>query len=229
MSTLAHVFEAAGLTTIVLASTKEVAERIAPPRALYCEFPLGRPLGHPGDVEFQTDVLHRAFALLEATGPVLETHPTVIEADETPMSCTIPPRFDPNLPASVDEAKGLRAAYDRAFAKRGVTSVGRVISADEVPDALAVLHQWAQGASWTDVPVPGKNTVALVHDIRTFYEEAALELVTGPPPGGRAAEAWFYEMTEAGKTINDARLAMKDQGAPFAFWFYMAPAHRPPA
>lgn len=229
MSTLAHVFEAAGLTTIVLASTKEVAERIAPPRALYCEFPLGRPLGHPGDVEFQTDVLHRAFALLEATGPVLETHPTVIEADETPMSCTIPPRFDPNLPASVDEAKGLRAAYDRALAKRGVTSVGRVISADEVPDALAVLHQWAQGASWTDVPVPGKNTVALVHDIRTFYEEAALELVTGPPPGGRAAEAWFYEMTEAGKTINDARLAMKDQGAPFAFWFYMAPAHRPPA
>lgn len=229
MSTLAHVFEAAGLTTIVLASTKEVAERIAPPRALYCEFPLGRPLGHPGDVEFQTDVLHRAFALLEATGPVLETHPTVIEADETPMSCTIPPRFDPNLPASVDEAKGLRAAYDRALAKRGVTSVGRVISADEVPDALAVLHQWAEGASWTDVPVPGKNTVALVHDIRTFYEEAALELVTGPPPGGRAAEAWFYETTEAGKTINDARLAMKDQGAPFAFWFYMAPAHRPPA
>lgn len=229
MSTLAHVFEAAGLTTIVLASTKEVAERIAPPRALYCEFPLGRPLGHPGDVEFQTDVLHRAFALLDATEPVLETHPTVIEADETPMSCTIPPRFDPNLPASVDEAKGLRAAYDRALAKRGVTSVGRVISADEVPDALAVLHQWAEGASWTDVPVPGKNTVALVHDIRTFYEEAALELVTGPPPGGRAAEAWFYESTEAGKTINDARLAMKDQGAPFAFWFYMAPAHRPPA
>lgn len=228
MSTLAHVFEAAGLTTIVLASMKEVAEQIAPPRALYCEFPLGRPLGHPGDVDFQMDVLHRAFALLDATGPVLETHPVVIEADETPIACAIPPRFDPNLPAAVDEAKGLRAAYNRAVAKRGVTSVGRVIDADTVPEALATLHQWGEGASWKDNPLPGKNTIAVVHDIRSYYEEAALELVDGPPPGGRSVEAWFYETTEAGKTINAARLAMKEQEAPFPMWFYMAPAHRPP-
>ncbi len=229
MSTLAHVFEAAGLSTIVLASMKEVAERIAPPRTLYCEFPLGRPLGHPGDVDFQTDVLRRALALLASERPVFETHPDVIEADETPMSCAIPPRFDPNLPASVDEAKGLRAAYDRAVAKRGVTSVGRVIDADTIPAALDLLHQWGEGASWSDNPLPGKNTVAVVHDIRTYYEEAALELVDGPPPGGRAAEAWFFETTEAGKTINAARLAMKEQEAPFPMWFYMAPAHRPPA
>ena len=97
MSTLAHVFEAAGLSTIVLASMKEVAERIGPPRTLYCEFPLGRPLGKPGDAEFQTDVIRRGLALLDATEPVFETHPTVIESDETPMSCAIPPRFDPDL------------------------------------------------------------------------------------------------------------------------------------
>ena len=226
MSTLAHVFEAAGLSTIVLASMKEVAERIAPPRTLYCEFPLGRPLGHPGDVEFQTDVITRGLALLDATGPVFETHPTVIESDETPMACAIPPRFDPNLPPAVDEAQGLRAAYDRAVAKRGVTSVGRVMDADGVPAALAALQEVADGAGLDDVELPAKNTIALAHDIRTYYEEAALELATGPTPGGRAAEAWFFEATEAGKTILAAKASLKEQGASFNVWFYMTPAHR---
>lgn len=226
MCTLAHVFEAAGLATIVLASMWEVVERMAPPRALYCNFPLGRPLGTPADAEFQHDVLRRAFDLLDADGPVLASHPVVIEADETPMACAIPPRYDPNLPPAVDEARGLRAAYDRSTAKRGATSVGRTIDADTVPDALAVLHDWAEGASWKDHALPGKNTVGVCHDIRAYYEEAALELVTGPPPGGRAAEAWFFEGTEAGRTILAARQAMKAQDAPHPFWFYMAPAHR---
>ena len=39
-------------------------------------------------------------------------------------------------------------------------------------------------------------------------------------------EAWFYEQTEAGKTMQAARAAIRDQGAPFPFWFYMAPGHR---
>ena len=55
---------------------------------------------------------------------------------------------------------------------------------------------------------------------------AALELAGGPPPDGRATEAWFYESTEAGKTLMAARAAIKEQEAPFPLWFYMAPAHR---
>ncbi len=226
MSTLAHVFEAAGLTTIVLSSTEVVARRMAPPRTLHCEFPLGRPLGKPSDPEFQHDVLRRAFDLLDASEPAFEVHPEIIEADETPLTCTIPPRFDPDIPPAVDEAQGLRAAYDRSLAKRGVTSVGRVLDADAIPGALDVLHQWAEGASWKDTPLPGKNTIAVAHDIRTYYEEAALELVDGPPPEGRAAEAWFFESTEAGRTMLAARTSMKEQEAPFPFWFYMAPGHR---
>ena len=189
MSTLAHVFEAAGLSTIVLASMKEVAERIAPPRTLYCEFPLGRPLGHPGDVEFQTDVITRSLALLDATESVFETHPVVIESDETPMSCTIPPRFDPSLPPAVDEAQGLRAAYDRSVERRGKTNVGRAIDVETIPEALRVLDTWGSGAPWADNPLPGKLTIAVCHDIRAYYTEAALELATGPTPGGRSVEA----------------------------------------
>ena len=199
---------------------------MSPPRALYCEFPLGRPLGKPSDPVFQREVIERGLDLLGASEPVLATYPEVVESDETPLVCSIPPRHDPNISPPVDEAQGLRAAYDRALAARGTTSVGRAIDADSVPAALEVLHQWATGASWEDVALPGKNTVAVSHDIRTYYEEAAMELVAGSTPGGRAAEAWFFEETEAGRTVMAARAALKDQEAPFPFWFYMAPAHR---
>ena len=142
------------------------------------------------------------------------------------MACSIPPRFDASLPAAVDEAQGIRAAYDRTLAKRGVSSVGRAIDADGVVGALNVLHQWAEGALVADVPLPGKNTIAVCHDIRTYYEEAALELATGPAAGSRAAEAWFFEQTEGGKTVLAARQSAKDQGARFSDWFYMSPGHR---
>lgn len=226
MSTLAHVLEAAGLVTIALSSNLSVVERMHPPRVLHCEFPLGRPLGKPGDVEYQRDVLERAFALHDATEPVLEIHPDVIEADETPMACALPPRYDPNLPPAVDEARGLRAAYDRAVAKHGATSVGRTISVDQIYEALDVFHQWAKGAPWKETPLPDRNAIGICLDIRAYYEEAGLELVDGPTPGGRSTESWFYESTEAGKTLMAARAALKAQEAPFPLWFYMAPAHR---
>ena len=227
MSTLAHVFEAAGIATITLASTRSVAERIAPPRALFCDFPLGRPLGKPADPDFQHDVLARAFALLdEPSGPVLVDHPESITSDEVPLTCSLPPRFDPDLPPAVDEANGIRKAFDRSLAKRGVTSVGRSVDADGVPEALAVFDAIAKGAPWKEAGIPGGNTTAICHDIRTYYEEAALELVDGPPPGGRAAEAWFFDQTEAGKTILAARAVIKEQGAPHPVWFYMTPGHR---
>ncbi len=202
------------------------------PRTLHCEFPLGRPLGRPNDAEFQHDVLLRAFELLdENAGPVLVQHPVSIEADETPLTCQIPPRFDPNLHPAVDEAQGLRKAYDRSLATRGSTNVGRSIDADGVPDALLTLQKIVDGEPWKEVGIPGGNTTALCHDIRTYYEEAALELVgaldgSGDVPDGRAAEAWFFASTEGGKTLMEARQAIQDQGGPFPVWFYMAPGHR---
>lgn len=227
MCVLAHVFEAAGIATVVLASVRAMAEKVAPPRALYCEFPLGRPLGKPGDPAFQHDVLARAFSLLDApSGPVLVDHPDVIEAEDAPLACALPPRFDPDVPPAVDEARGVRKAYERTLARRGVTSVGRVVDADGVADALRVLLDIAAGTPWQEAGIPGGNSIAVCHDIRTYYEEAALELANVPAPGARAAEAWYFERTEAGRAVLAARAAMKDQGAPFPLWFYMAPAHR---
>lgn len=219
--------EAAGLSTVAISVIRAMPERMRPPRALHCEFPIGRPLGKPGDAAFQHDVLRRAFALLEReSGPVLEDHPETIVADEQPISCPMPARFDPDLPPAVDEARGIRGAYDRSRARRGVTNVGRAMDADGVPEALAALKQIADGAEWKSVRLPGKNTVAVTLDIRSYYEEAALELADGPAPGPRAAEAWFFEKTEAGALVLAARAEIKRQGAQEGIWLYMAPVQR---
>jgi len=220
--------EKAGIATVTLASTLSVAERMEPPRALWADFPLGRPLGHPQDAAFQHDVLRRAFALLEEeSGPVLVHHPDVIEADETPLTCSIPPAFDADASAAALEIRGLRKAYERSVeARHGATEVGRSIGPDEIENAVDVLQAIADGTPWKDAGIPGGNTISLVHDIRSYYEEAAMQLVDGPPPAGRAAEAWFYETTETGKVVMAARTAIKDAEGPFPVWFYMAPGHR---
>lgn len=225
MCVLSRIIEAAGIATVALISVREVAERLPPPRALFCDFPLGRPLGRPGDPEFQHDVLRRAFALLDApSGPVLADHPDVIDTDDVPMSCSLPPRYDPSLPEAVDEAMGLRAAFDRQRAHRGVTSVGRVLTPDDVPDALAALARIADGANWREAGLAG-DPVRVSHDIRAYYEEAAQQLVVAPADAGQA-EAWFYEQTAAGRTLLAARAQMQEQEAPFPLWFYMARATR---
>lgn len=227
MCVLAHVLEAAGIAAVVLASMRAVAERMSVPRVLYCEFPLGRPLGIPGDVEFQRGVLNAAFDLLNApAGPVLVDYPKVVEADETPLACALPPRFDPDIAPSVDEAQGLRAAYDRAVARRGTTEVGRSIDADGVPGALADFERLIAGEHWKEVYGPRLDTLAVSHDLRSYYQEAALELADGPSPGARQVEAWFFEETEAGKTLTAARDALKEQGAPEGITFYMQPVGR---
>lgn len=227
MSTLAHVFEAAGLHTVVLGSNRMVAEKMLPPRTLYCEFPLGRPLGIPNDHHFQRSVLTAALTLIEtATEPTIVDYPTVIQAETEALSCSMPPRFDPDLHPAVDEANGLRKAYDRGLARRGHTSVGRVIDADGVAAALLALDRIANGTDWLEAGLPNTDPISTVHDLRAYYEEAALELVDGPTPGGRAAEEWFYEKTEAGAVTMTARRAMRSAQAPRAFWYYMAPGHR---
>ncbi|NIS31695.1 MAG: hypothetical protein GWN73_15810 [Actinobacteria bacterium] len=227
MCVLAHLFEAAGIATVALASMRPVAEKVAPPRALHGEFPLGRPLGRPLDPDFQHDVLARAFALLDADeGPVLESHPEVIEETTEAVVCPLPAAYDGDASPAVLEARGIRRAYERTLDRRGVTSVGRVIDADGVPAGLEALQRIVDGTPFREAGLPGRNTIALCHDIRTYYEEAALELVDGPVPGGRAVEAWFFEQTAAGALVLEARTALQAQDAPFPIWFYMAPGHR---
>lgn len=62
--TLAHVFEAAVLSTVLISSIRYIVGRMHPPWALYAEFPLRLFLGKPRDASFQHRVLQAALALV---------------------------------------------------------------------------------------------------------------------------------------------------------------------
>lgn len=229
MGTLGHVLEAEGLATVALSLVRGQIERTHPPRALHCEFPLGRPLGRPADAAFQRRVLLAAFRLLERrSGPVLEDFGEVIadEADQ-PLTCPLPPRLDPSVPETVDEVLGLRPAYDRAKAASGRTMVGRVVDADGVAAAVSCFARIAAGEAWESVGLPG-SPPEVVLDIRAYYEEAALALADYVP-AARAAESWLYRTTATGRVLREAQAKMREAGAPFPVWFYVVPVSQQPS
>jgi hypothetical protein len=218
------VLEAEGLATVQLTSIRSYAERIRPPRALYCEFPLGRPLGTPNDPRFQRRVLEAALTLLERpSAPVLEDFPeTIADQADTPLDCRIPPRQDRDAPPAVDEARGLHAAYERQLAASGRTNVGHVIAPDGVPDALAALLALTEGTPLEESGLPADlRRIGL--DIRAYYEEAAIALA-GHVPAARQAESWLFQRTEAGKLLKRAQAALRQAGAPYATWYYLVPS-----
>jgi hypothetical protein len=211
------------VATVQLASIRTYPERMHPPRALYCEFPLGRPLGKPGDPAFQHRVLEAALSLLERpTGPVLEDFPErIADEAETPLACPLPPRHDPAAPPALDEARGLRAAYDRQLRRSGRTNVGHVIGPDEVPDAIAAILRIAEGVPLEAAGLPG-DTRSVGLDVRSYYEEAALALADHVP-AARQAESWLYRQTETGKALRQAQAALRDAGAPRDVWLWLVP------
>ena len=225
MSTLARALEASGIATVSLLANRAQAEAVGPPRGLYCEFPLGRPLGKPLDPAFQRRVLDAAFALLPRTdGPLIERFDEVIEDEaDQPLSCPIPPRHDSDEPAAVSEARGLRAAYDRAVARLGSSQVGRVVDADGIPDAIRPFVAVAEGAPWNEVDYPGGDPTTVLMDIRAYYEEAALGL-SDHVPAARASESWYYRKTKTGEVVRNYFAAIQDAEPPFPGTFYVLPA-----
>ncbi len=221
MSTLAHVFEAEGLATVTIGLVREQIVSVAPPRGLFCDFPLGRSLGRSGDAAFQHRVLTHAFSLLAADGPVFEEFGESVHDDGTTvLSCTLPPRYDPDVHPAVDEARGLRPAYDRAVAKFGHRiGPSRVIDVDGVPDAIEAFVKVAEGTPYTEAGIPG-TPPRVVQDIRGYYETAALGL-SDHAPESWAGVRWFQNETETGKVVREAQLQMRDNGAEYFDWVFM--------
>lgn len=199
---------------------REVAVRMPIPRALFCDFPLGRPLGKPADPEFQHRVLTAAFSLLAtATEPTLADFPdVVIDEVDMPLACPMPPRMNASLPASVDEMRGLRPAFDRAVD----TGVRTALDPEAVEAALLAFERVVAGTPWTEAAIPENPLIAALA-IRGYYEQAAAGL-SAHVPAARAAESWFAQSTAAGALMHDAMRVMREQEAPQPFWFYLLPA-----
>jgi hypothetical protein len=203
------VLEREGITTVTLVTRARVlAERIRPPRVLYCDFPLGRPLGKPRDAAFQRAVLRRALDLLEATQPALVDFPEAVDEalGDEPLACVIPPHVEPGLSPSVGEARGLRDAFDRG----GGHGISSAIDPAFVEDSLAAFERVADGVPWREGGFPARpQRCALA--VRGYYEQAAVGL-SGSAGGARAAETWFVEQTIAGATIKSALARMRASG-----------------
>ena len=189
--------------TVTLASNLDQVSRISPPRALYCEFPLGRPLGRPRDAGFQHAVLEHAFRLLDQrSGPVLETYPEVIlDEPDVPLACPIPPANDATQPPAVAEAVALLPIWERFRSTHPVSNVGRVIGPAEVADAVGRLVRMVAGEGWEQVGFASEQELfSAVADVRAFYEESALVLAD-EVPAARKTEAWFFQRTETGALL----------------------------
>jgi hypothetical protein len=224
---LAHALENAGLATVGISLIREHAQKLRAPRMLHCPFPLGRPLGRPGDPAFQRRVLLAAFALLpRPSGPILEDFPEAIADEaEQPLACPLPSRFDPSAPRAVDEARGLRPAWERARARNGGTQLGRLVEVDEIPAEAAAFCRIDAGVPWPEAGLPGDPaTVAM--DIRIYYEEAALALSDHVPAAraaARAAESWFYQRTQMGALLRRVQARLREATPPYPGWLYLLP------
>ena len=220
VSTLAHVFEAEGLATVAIGIVRGQIESTAPPRGLFCDFPMGRPLGRPGDAEFQHAVLAHAFSLLERDEPRVEAFDQVISDAGAAIACPVPPRDDEDVHPAVAEARGLRPAYERAVARfQGRIGAFRVVAPDDIPAAVGTFAAVAEGAPWKEAGIPG-IPARVVQDIRGYYEAAALVLADHVPAAFEATR-WFQHETEAGRAILGARDQMKAQGAKQPLWQFL--------
>ena len=57
MGLIQRTIEAAGIVTISITFSEEITRKVRPPRALYPGFPLGHPIGFPGQTHCQLKVL----------------------------------------------------------------------------------------------------------------------------------------------------------------------------
>ena len=210
MSALSHYLESEGLSTTGISLVREHTEAMAPPRALWVPFALGRPLGAAGDPAFQHRVIAAALALLDQPrGPVLEDFPDPAPdgGSGEPWSC--PVRF-PRVEAGQDfagvaraELAGLATWHALAMRRRGRTVAG--VSGLTAEQCLELVIEACRIGGAGDV----RRLKAAVEDLRTHYVEAVTARPGAPPAG--AIDAMLWNESALGRLLR--RLAARGAGS----------------
>lgn len=208
MSALGHFLETAGIATTGISLVREHTLRMAPPRALWVPFELGRPFGVPGDAAFQHRVLDATLALLDApSGPVLADFPddapgNTASSDTTaPWSCPVsfpPPPVDPNdLGAALSAEIGRLAPwYAQAVrARGGRTTLG--VSEFDIEAAAVYAAAFLTAPPGRD-PGAARRLKSALEDLKTFYSEAA---VARPGIASTDVADWLWRETALGRLM----------------------------
>lgn len=205
MSAIAFFLERAGIATTGISLVRENTASLQPPRFLWVSFPLGRPLGVPGDAPFQHRVIRAALDLLaEPSGPVLrdfpEDAPEAVD-DAGPAFCALPmPVPSPGLDARgrlAAEVAALAPWFEQARRARGgrsatgVSGLDRAAQLDVLVSALVELPANAAGI---------RRLTLVLDDLKTFHADAASAM-----PGGardwRGLQRWLWRETQLGASI----------------------------
>lgn len=209
MGALGHYLEAAGIATTQISLVREHTAALAPPRALWVPFMLGRPFGAPDNAAFQRKVLLGALRLLEReAGPVLEDFSEEAPPDSNPapqgLSCPVSfpvmkkeGALSQNL---ADEVAQLQAWHDVAVRHRGRSTLG--VTGLEPEEIVHHLSRWLDGnePSWTAVGTNRGETLKHACDeLRAYYLEA--KSVQPGTHSSRSMQEWFWKETVAGAAV----------------------------
>ncbi|MEM1434334.1 MAG: hypothetical protein AAGG11_09795 [Pseudomonadota bacterium] len=176
MSALSYFLEREGLLTTGISLVRENTVSMRPPRALWVSFPLGRPLGAPGDAAFQQGVIRAALALLERSrGPVLEDYPHDVPPLDAESAAACPVSF-----ASVADAEGswkvrlqqemgqLKPWYELSCRRRGGRTLVGIADAPVEQNVQILAEHLDQHTLPTDITWLKRA----VEDIKAYYFEA---------------------------------------------------------
>ena len=216
MSAVAWYLEEAGIATTGISLVRENTAALRPPRFLWVSFPLGRPLGLPGDAPFQRRVVLAALALLDAAeGPVLEDYPEDVPSMPADAALACPVSFPPRAEragtwtaALRGEVALLRPWYGRSVERRGRTTVG--IADAPIEDLAIQLGSLLDATSGSLEQVP-RTLPALAElkralsDLRAFHEEA-VTAQPGEMPWREVRRVLWRE-----SVLGDAILTLRDR------------------
>jgi D-proline reductase (dithiol) PrdB len=200
---LGYYLEREGIMTTGISLVRENTASMQPPRALWVSFPLGRPLGIPGDAVFQLDVIRAALDLLNRTGgPVLENYPRDVPPMniETAAACPVTFARDEDIDETwharlAAEFKQMQPWYELGLRRRNHRTLVGMSSQSPAQNLRAL----ADYLDKDELPKDTKWLKAAVEDLKAYYMEAMTA-----QPGDYAASAlqqMFWRETELGAAI----------------------------
>ena len=216
MSVLARVFEGAGLVTTAIATVKEHAERVRPPRALFVPYAFGFTLGRPDDPELQHRIIGAALDLLRAkAGPVLEEFQDEHVPGPLPQASNVEAPSGLPTRSVADEVTSLRIFYERWVAEHGgVTAVGLSgVPQRRFRGVVRFLEAYAAGEDPVmkeqppDMPVE-QFVRFCVDDLKAFYYEA--RMAQSPDAKESDIHKWLWGSTAAGELFRSIARRMEN-------------------
>jgi hypothetical protein len=201
------------LSTVALSLIREHTEKVKPPRAVYVPFPLGLPLGHPGNLAEQQAVLELAFSTLAApSGPVLAIYRDDVAADETGSPVQASEFAADDTAGGIDfatEVTLMRRYWEQRLAATGRSGVGlSKIAPQRFRGVVRFLESYAVDPLADMAERPGDMPVPFfirncIEDLRVMYVEARLQ--THPGESSTDRQRWLLGSTALGLMIRRLR------------------------